>query len=192
MLTLFSFNSLGQSDTLHSNGVEIVSEQPIIVAKKDTSAKYKEHSPKKATILSAILPGAGQVYNRKYWKVPIVYGAIGSCLYLAINNNMEYNKYFGELVYRTNYPGYTLNPELTNFSTANLTEQADYHRKWRDNFFVFTAVTYGLNIIDANVDGHLFNFDVSDDLTLNISPYTDYSLALNAPVGGISLRLSLK
>lgn len=175
VLTLFCFNTNAQSDT-------VVAKKPIMT----------EHSPKKATILSAILPGAGQVYNKKYWKVPIVYGAIGSCLYLAINNNVEYNKYFGELVYRTNYPGYTLNPELTNFSTANLTEQADYHRKWRDNFFVFTAVAYGLNIIDANVDAHLFNFDVSDDLTLNISPFTDYSLALNAPVGGISLRLSLK
>jgi hypothetical protein len=124
--------------------------------------------------------------------VPLVYGAIGTCLYLAINNNVEHNKYFGELAYRADYPGLTLNPELALFSDANLTEQSDYHIKWRDNFFVFTGVAYLLNIVDANVDAHLFNFDVSNDLSLNIAPFLDYSLATNSPVNGISLRLNFK
>lgn len=175
VLTLFSFMSNAQNDT-------IIAKKPIM----------SEHSPKKATILSAVLPGAGQVYNKKIWKVPLVYAAIGGCLYYAINNNVEYNKYFGELAYRANNSGLTLNPDYSLFTDANLTAQADYHRKWRDNFFVFTAIAYGLNIIDANVDAHLFNFDVSPDLTLNISPYTDYSLAVNAPVGGVSLKLTFK
>ena len=175
MLTLFSFNSKGQTDT-------IIAKKPIMTA----------HSPRKATILSAILPGAGQVYNKKYWKVPLVYAAIGGCLYVALDNNKEYKKYFKELAYRSNNPGFTSNSELAIFSDANLSEQADYHRKWRDNFYVFTAVAYGLNIIDANVDANLFNFDVSNDLTLNISPYTDYSLALQAPVGGLSLKFNFK
>jgi hypothetical protein len=188
MFTLFCFISKAQGEEGYSNDNQVFSRGSIMKSDKKSTV----HSPRKATILSAILPGAGQVYNKKLWKVPFVYGAIGSCLYFAINNNVEYNKYFGEQVYRAKFPGYTLNPDFTLFSDANLSEQADYHRKWRDNFFVFTAIAYGLNVIDANVDANLFNFDVSSDLSLNVSPYTDYSLALNAPVGGVSLKLTFK
>ncbi len=151
----------------------------------------QEHSPRKATILSAVLPGAGQIYNKKWWKVPIVYGAIGACLYMAINNNVQYVDHFAELVYRTNNNGNSNNPKFTLFSDAQLQEDIEFHQKWRDNFFIFTGVAYILNIVDANIDAHFYNFDVSPDLTLSVKPYNQLSFD-NQFVSGVSLTLNFK
>lgn len=166
---------------------------PFFAQKQDSIKPImeKEHSPKKATIYSAVLPGAGQVYNKKWWKVPIVYGAIGGCAYMGIVNNTKYVSRFGELVYRTNHTGLTLNPEFADYSDAQLNEELDYHRKWRDNFFVFTGIAYILNIIDANVDAHFYNFDVSEDLTLSVKPYQGLNFN-NQYVSGVSLTLNFK
>lgn len=151
----------------------------------------KEHSSRKATIYSAVLPGLGQYYNKKYWKIPLVYAAIGGCLYTAIWNNNEYKAYHKELVYRSNNTGLFSNSDLTKYTDGNLLELSNYHRKWRDNFYIFTGLAHLLNIIDANVDAHFFNFDVSEDLSLNIKPYS-YSVEINKPIMGLSLRLNFK
>lgn len=164
-----------------------------IAQEKDTTKPImvKEHSPKKAMIYSAILPGAGQVYNKKWWKVPIVYGAIGSCLYLGVNNNSEYVTRFAELSYRIQSGGDSRDPAFANYSDAQLTEEMDYHRKWRDNFFVFTGLAYILNIVDASVDAHFYSFDVSDDLTVSFRPFNQFSFDKKW-VSGLSLTISLK
>ena len=151
----------------------------------------QQHSPRKATIYSAVLPGLGQYYNKRYWKIPLVYAAIGGCLYTAIWNNKEYRNYREELVYRSNNTGLFSNLDLTKYSNDNLLELSDYHRKWRDNFYIFTGLAHLLNIVDANVDAHFFNFDVSEDLSLNIRPYS-YSVEIDKPIMGLSLRLNFK
>lgn len=149
------------------------------------------HSPKKATIYSAILPGLGQYYNEKAWKIPIVYAAIGGCLTAAIINNNDYHSSRNELIYRQGCGGQRLNQDYKNFEDAQLLELSNYSRKWRDNMFIFTGVAYALNIIDANVDANLFHFNVDDNLSMNVMPYS-YSQEIRKPVAGVSLRFSFK
>ncbi len=143
----------------------------------------KIHSPKKATIYSAILPGLGQAYNKKYWKIPIIYAGFGTIGYFIGWNNGFYNTY--KLAYSdftddddsTNSyldvlpPGYDLEntTDYNNFKSG-LSKQSDYYRRNRDLLIISMVGFYGLNLIDASVDAHLFDFDISEDLTLNWQP----------------------
>ena len=143
----------------------------------DAAAQYKiqredpnKHSATKAAYYSAILPGLGQAYNKKYWKIPIVYGALGTSAYLAINNRNYHRDYRTELEFRSV-------GESTGFRGAlpdeKLEEQLEYWRKWRDFAYVATGAVYLLNILDATVDAHLQDFNVDDDLSFHPSPVID-------------------
>ena len=147
------------------------------------------HSPKKAAIYSAVLPGLGQVYNKKYWKVPIVYLGLGGLIYFVGWNNDNY------VLYKQGYIDLTdtqTDPEdiLTTsylqikgserFDLSNSTERTqfkdallkfqNYYRRNRDLLVIFSALFYGLNIIDASVDAHFFDLDLTDDLTFDWKP----------------------
>ena len=149
-----------------------------ILAKKVESV----HSPRKATIYSAVLPGLGQIYNRKYWKVPIVYGGFAALGYFINFNNEEYVKFrqaYSDLIDTDpNTISYeklvTDKRRLERDKIPQLTESfrmaKDYWRRNRDLVVIGTAVFYAVNIIDASVDAHFFNFDISDDLTINWIP----------------------
>ena len=144
------------------------------------------HSPRKATIYSAILPGLGQVYNKKYWKVPLIYIGFGTIGYFINWNNENYQLFRTgyrhltddnpetqdylkiEAVRRNNY-NLENQTEFNNLKTA-LSKQQDYYRRNRDLLIISIVGFYGLNIIDASVDAHLFDFDISDDLTLKWEP----------------------
>ena len=145
-------------------------------AKKTAKAK-KPHSPTTATIMSACLPGLGQIYNRKWWKVPIVYAGLGGLGYLAYNNYYEYKSYLHAYEYKTgDLPdGATLNEHETDLANRYAESQLQtYKESYRRDFEFYTMLTvvwYGLNIVDACVDGHLYTYDISDDLSLNIDPY---------------------
>lgn len=128
------------------------------------------HSPKKATIYSAVLPGLGQAYNKKYWKIPIVYAAIGGCITAAVINQGEFKSMRDELVFREKNSGAFQNLEFDKFDNSQLLEFSDYHRKWRDNMIIFSMLAYTINIIDANVDAHLFNFNVDENLSMTVQP----------------------
>jgi hypothetical protein len=140
------------------------------------------HSPRKATIYSAVLPGLGQIYNRKFWKVPIVYGGFATLGYFINFNNEEYVKFrqaYSDIIDNDpNTISYTklivnkdmLKPENIGQLTERLKSAKDYWRRNRDLVVIGTAVFYALNIIDASVDAHFFNFDISDDLTINWIP----------------------
>ena len=137
----------------------------------------KPHSPKKATIMSACLPGLGQVYNGKWWKVPIVYAGLGGLGYLVYSNYYEYNSYLHAYEFKTgDLPeGATLNEHETDLANKYADSQLQtYKESYRRDFEFYTILTiawYGLNIVDACVDGHLYNYDISDDLSLSIDPY---------------------
>lgn len=144
------------------------------------------HSPRKATIYSAILPGLGQAYNKKYWKIPLIYIGFGTIGYFVHWNNDKYQLFKTgyqhltddnpdtqdylkiEAVRRNNYNLDDPN-QLNNLKTG-LVRQQDYFRRNRDLLIISAIGFYGLNIIDASVDAHLFDFDISDDLTMNWSP----------------------
>lgn len=160
-------------------------------APKDSLKKINNRDGRRAAIMSAILPGLGQVYNKKYWKVPIVYAGIGGFAYYGMSLNSEYQNYRNELLYR-----YANNQQVNTFpeyTTDNLTTLKNQVKKYRDMCFIGAGIFYVLNIIDANVDGHLKNFDVSDNLSLGIRPKTFYCFNNKPTFGaGISLALNFK
>lgn len=150
----------------------------------------KPHSPTKATILSAVIPGAGQVYNKKYWKVPIVYGAIGTSLYFAISNHKYFNDFKQAYLYRIDGDPNTVDEYVDVLSEAGLESNMEYHRRNRDLSYVFTGLFYVLNIVDAAVDAHLFNFPKNDKLSFNLQPTFNYT-ANNQMTKGFTLVISL-
>ena len=142
------------------------------------------HSPLKATIYSAVLPGAGQVYNKKIWKVPIVYAGLGTCAGFIIYNNQKYHRFLDAYIAETDGDETTIND--TPYSASSLFDIQDTYHSWRDLSYICLVGVYVLQIIDASVDAHLWYFDVSDDLSLNWRPSLIDTGRLN---GGISLSL---
>jgi hypothetical protein len=142
----------------------------------------KPHSPMKATVFSAVLPGAGQVYNKKYWKAPIAIVGEGVCIGFIIYNSREYTKYKNEFINMSLGKPSTLNKNL-----ATVNSDQEFFRKMRDISYLSLLGVHLLQVIDANVDAHLTYFDVGNDLSLNIHPSV---LQTNhASLGlGISLR----
>lgn len=190
-------NTRGNSNPVKDGDTTIVIPSKTQVTGTDSLAKVevpadtiKKHSPKKATIYSAILPGLGQIYNRKWWKVPILYAGFAGVGY-AIGFNQKYYLDFRQaLKDRIDDDPNTIDPYVNKYSAANLDELQQYYRKNRDLSYIILGAVYVLNIIDANVDAHLFDFDVSNDLSMNIKPaaiptYAGYG-------GGLALTLKFK
>jgi hypothetical protein len=147
------------------------------------------HSPKKATLYSAILPGLGQVYNKKYWKVPIIYAGAAALGYSLGFNQRLFNQHKNELIYRQNGQFDLLDPSLDRYTDANLNELQDFYRRNRDLSYIGMFLLYALNIVDAAVDAHFFDFNVSDDLTMRIKPDLFISgTAGIVPMMGLSFR----
>ncbi|NSL88039.1 hypothetical protein ECE50_014425 [Chitinophaga sp. Mgbs1] len=148
------------------------------------------HSPRKAALFSAIVPGLGQIYNREYWKVPLVYAAIGTCTYFFIWNMGNYKDYRDayRLAMDGNPDTNTPNQEIAShkYSPENLKIIRDYYRQNLDYSVLFFILAYGLNIADATVFAHLRSFDMSDDLSMRISP-----ALINNRTLGISVNLSI-
>lgn len=153
---------------------------------KDSLAK-QTHSPKKAAILSACLPGLGQGYNHKYWKIPIIYVGLGGTGYFMYYTNNLYQGYKKEYIYRLDNPNSVNNfPEL---SADQLKLDASQYRRYRDLGAILTLAVYALNVVDANVDAHLFTFDVSNDLSFNLHPHLEYLAFAKHPSLGLSFGL---
>ncbi|MEM6719931.1 MAG: DUF5683 domain-containing protein [Bacteroidota bacterium] len=127
-------------------------------------------SPSKAAFYSAILPGLGQAYNKKYWKIPIVYAALGTGIYFYIDNNRNYNRY--RRAYKRRLAGFT-DDEFQDIVVDNnaLIDAQEFYQRNRDLSLLLTVIAYVLNIVDANVDAHLLQFNVSDDLS--VRPHID-------------------
>ena len=144
---------------------------------------------RKATIMSVCLPGLGQIYNRKYWKAPVIYVALGGISYWGITNQVKYKYYSNNLKAANDDDPNTINSTL--YNSDQLVTQKKYYQKYRDISIMLGALVYLVNIIDANVDAHLRTFDVSDDLSLQLNPYSnfDYNNKLQA---GLSLKLKFK
>tara|TARA_B100001057_G_scaffold469141_1_gene529148 strand:+ start:142 stop:675 length:534 start_codon:yes stop_codon:yes gene_type:complete len=148
------------------------------------------HSAKKASIYSAIIPGYGQYYNKKYWKIPIVYASIGTAFYIGKWNQNKYLIYKEAFQFRTDQDETTIDEFENIYSEANLVTIKNYHRKNRDLAYIICAGFYLLNIIDASVDAHLFNFTINEDISLKVEPSMIHSnLNLNP---ALSLTLNFK
>jgi len=180
LLALLAFQKTeAQNVVFDTIGNTVITADTIVKeAKTEKKAKVKkQHSPTKAAIMSACLPGLGQIYNRKWWKVPIVYAGLGGIGYFSYRNFSEYRSYLHAYEYKTgDLPeGVTLTDYETELANRYAESQLQtYKESYRRNFELFTiltAVWYGLNIVDAVVDGHLYTYDISDDLSINVDPY---------------------
>lgn len=155
-------------------------------ASSEDSAKQFIRNPGTAIIFSAVLPGLGQVYNRKYWKVPLVYGAGGAALYSYRYYQTRYKKIMEFLNENDAQKTYYFHGR--NIKSSNLTHYRDYYHRYRDISIFSLAGVYLLNIIDAMVDAEFTAFDVSDNLTLNFRPsvITHYDM-----IAAVGMKLSI-
>jgi len=138
-----------------------------------------EHSPRKASIYSAVLPGLGQIYNRKYWKVPIVYAGLGGLTYGVIYNADKYQFY--KDIYKHMLDNNL--DEWEGYTKLQAEAYKDFHRRYRDLFAIVTVGFYILQIVDANVDANLIDYDISEDLGMVINPVFMSSVGKNYSVG---------
>lgn len=157
---------------------------------------------KKATTLSTICPGAGQVYNKSYWRVPIVLGGMASTIYTVDWNNRGYQRFKTAYTLLADYESITDPTERAEkypngapdefrgaYSSTFLKNLKDSYRRNRDLCIILTAGVYLLQIIDAHVDAHLQDYDISDDLTMNVEPYFDYTAVGSKPAIGFNMSL---
>ena len=143
----------------------------------------KIKSANKASILSIILPGSGQIYNKKYWKVPIIYSSLATSIYFICENQKKLTNYENAYIDRVN--GRT-DDYIDVYNNTQLISIIDYYERNRDISMMITAAIYLLNIVDASVDAHLFDFDVSEDLSIETKPEI-----INTP-NGKTKALSIK
>lgn len=158
--------------------------------KRFLSTLPKNHNPKTATLL-ALIPGAGQIYNRRYWKLPIVYGGLGALGYFTVVNYTEY------ACFRKAYLHTVDDNDLTNdnchlapgIDSLSLKIYRDNAQENAELFVIGLTLFYGLTIIDAFVDAHLMHFDISDDLSMKIQPKVEYNFVTQrfTPTVGLSV-----
>lgn len=144
------------------------------------------HSPKKASMYSAILPGLGQAYNKKYWKIPVIYAGFATLGYFIVTNNNKYQDYKDAYIARIDDDPTTVDDYTDVYSDQDLVTLKDFYRRNRDLAIIGAGVLYVLNILDASVDAHMFYFDVNDNLTMRVTPGVQYVQTLQP---GLSLSL---
>ena len=171
--------SFGQADSLKKI-------KNIRITTTERQEKLLPKDPKKATILSAVLPGAGQIYNGKSWKVPILYGGILTDLYFINYNHRRYES-FRDALFALDKKEPNQFPSL---NRAALVRNVDYWRQNRDLTVLLLLGIYALNLVDANVDAHLSGFDISEDLAMQVNPHFNTYSATNSM--GFSLTLRFK
>lgn len=141
-------------------------------------------SPRKAAILSSTLPGLGQIYNKKYWKIPIIYAGLLTSAYYINDNNVQYKLYKDAYLKRLDN-----NPDNDDFvgeySSGDLLILKDFYKRNREVSILCFVGTYIINVLDASVDAHLFDYDISEDISLQMTPTS------TANFNGLSLTLNL-
>jgi len=179
-----------KEDTLRINGNTQADTSGKNLLALDTAIS-KKHNPKIATFRSAILPGWGQAYNRKYWKIPIVYGALGTAAGVFFYNLKTYKLLRKAVALRSDTIAGNDNEvdqQFLNLSTESIRSYRNEFRQNVDYSVLFFLIIWGLNIVDATVDAHLKAFDVSPDLSMKIRP--GLNSATNGP--GISFVFFFK
>ncbi|MRJ08793.1 hypothetical protein EDL99_07940 [Ornithobacterium rhinotracheale] len=165
---------------------EIVQDSIYISQPLDSVQVFKKN-PMKAALYSAVLPGLGQIYNKRYWKAPIVWGLIGTGVGITLWYQKSYHEYRDAYIAELNgkpnkYHGI--------YTKEVLAQAQDYQKRNRDYAIALTIVAYAVNILDATVDAHLY--EVRKDKDLKIKPVTIYSPSTNELKPGLALSFTLK
>ncbi|MBW2938312.1 hypothetical protein KXJ69_09360 [Aureisphaera sp. CAU 1614] len=180
---LGSLSLFAQSDSLS------VKEEKVLVVIDSLAPKedYDPLAPAQAAFYSAVLPGLGQAYNKKYWKIPIIYAGIGTGIYFYVQNTNDYNRFRD--AYKRRLAGFE-DDEFQGISTDRLIDAQETASRNRDISIVVSIGFYLLNIIDANVDAHLKQYNISEDLTLQ--PKVEMDPINTVPNYGLTLTFNLK
>ncbi len=183
-----------RNDSLTRKDTVIKGREQIVTAKQDS---VKKHDPRIATKRSALIPGWGQAYNKQYWKIPIVYGIIAIPTVLYFYNDSYYKK--TKFAYEARFKALPVNggdssdlanidPQLVNLGSADLQNYRNAFRRDRDYSILWFLLTWGLQVADATVFAHLKQFDVSNDLSMQLKPL--FNPVTRGP--GLSLTFNLK
>ena len=202
---------LAVMDSIAAMDAQLLEDDTVsVVVKKQHKKKEKRDwntwrpDPQRALWLALVIPGAGQIYNRKYWKLPIIYGGFMGCIYALTWNNMMYKDYSqayldimdddpGTASYnKFLHLGRQITPENEPKYKEIFRNRKDKYRRWRDmSFFVMIGV-YALSVIDAYVDAELSVFDISRDLSLKVEPTVIPNYAGGRPLEAQSLGVNCK
>jgi len=190
-------NTSKEKDSITSNfkkGGVVFSDSTVLKKRKVINPL----APSKAAFYSAVIPGLGQVYNKRYWKAPIAIGLIGAGIYGYKYNNALYNRFRTAFKSRqigfTNDEFYDLNGDNLagsepDFGIDDLESQQERYQRDRDLMLVLVIVAYAINIIDANVDAHLKQYNIDSDLSLDFKPYLEYNPITANPNYGMALTI---
>jgi hypothetical protein len=157
--------------------------------------EQKLHSPRKAAIFSTVLPGLGQAYNKKYWKIPIIYAGFGVFAYLINQNSYEYKKFKEAYIWKLSKDTIPIdNDYIYKYPTSEqLKAGKDYYLRNLELSWILCGVWYILNILDATVDAQLMDFDISEDISLHVEPgLKNNFLPCYQPVAAMTLTLNFK
>ena len=187
LLTAITFAQTADTLTVKEEGILII---------KDSitpSEKYDPLAPQRAAFYSAVVPGLGQVYNKKYWKIPIIYAGIGAGVYFYLQNDKDYDRFRN--AYKRRLAGFTDDEfygdnEEPNISNQRLIDAQKTAQKNKDVSIIVSLVFYLLNIIDANVDSHFRQFNVNNDLS--VKPNLDFNPVNAQSNYGLSFTYRLK
>ena len=188
------------TDTIVQNEIDTIENELVTLKNEKKSKKEtitdtskncfscKERSPKQVAFYAAMCPGLGQIYNKKYWKLPIVYAGIGTGVFFISYSGSNLRTFNQALTLRLDNKPETIDQFDGQLDDAQLTSFRDYHRRNIQLAVFGTMAWWGLSIIDATVDAHLKSFDISDDLTMKIKP-TLFSVQNSiVPSVNVSLR----
>ncbi len=178
--------SIAQDDAYYAKKDSLRNEK-----RAQRAAKFSDLNPATAAYLSMALPGAGQFYNKSYWKIPLVYGGLATFTGLAIYNHNQYIRYKRSYNNITDDdPNTVVDPEFIRLSENALKANRNLTKKYRDLNIILGILFYGLQVADAYVDAHLKGFEVTDDLTMRIEP--GIFMNGNSMAGGLTLNFQFK
>lgn len=188
-----------EPDPAETDSVKRAVETRGVVVDRVEKGPINPLAPSKAAFYSAVLPGLGQIYNKSYWKVPIVWGAIGTGTYVYLYNDDLYDRFRTAFKRRragfTDDEFYDLNPSddfiptSPDLSNEALQSAQERYQRDRDLALLITIALYALNIIDANVDAHLKQYNVNEDLSLKVQPYLETLPVTMGPNYGLSMAI---
>lgn len=211
LVILFLIASVAVSNvlaaTLQNDSIYLISTSDtvkVVETEEYVSKSTFQPDAQKSVWLAAVVPGLGQIYNRQYWKVPIIYGgALGLAYGITWNDRMyvDYRKGYVDLMDKdpnTNYfeyllpEGVTLNNSNKDYYTRVIKTKLDNYRRYRDLCIIASAVFYLLTIIDAYVDAQMFDYDISSDLSLEVVPTVIAPSAAHEQESSVGLSCKLK
>ena len=188
-----AFAQKKENDTARKDTAKIVVKKTPAI--KDSARIEIEAMPRRAALKSAMLPGLGQIYNKRWWKVPLVYGGFVGIGLVFEFNQRYYQIFLKEAQYRQENPGKKENPLFTPYTTEGIINIKDSYRRDRDLSVLAGLGFYAITIIDAYVDAKFFRFDISNDLTLQVNPTINQPIPVHAtafaPVVGLRFKIAL-